>query len=192
MSDHATPETGEDREALWTKINRRTPDDFWDVAVWRHDDWVPGTLDVADRKRIGLHILALAEEFARVKTETGEPVSSPLDRVDVQSKIRRRLHEIRGHGLVSPDSCGVCDQDSDQLARAVFGEDEADDVAEGTTDSLPPCPLRGCVEHRQHGHGTDLRYGPSRLSAARRSPDEPYENKGGMSMHCDPTDGKRI
>lgn len=37
---------------IWSTFNHDTPESFWDVAVWQENGWNPGSLDVADRKRI--------------------------------------------------------------------------------------------------------------------------------------------
>lgn len=47
-------------EQHWTEFDHDTPESFWDVSVWIEDGgrYVTGSLDVADRKRIGLALLA--------------------------------------------------------------------------------------------------------------------------------------
>ena len=51
-----------DAARAWIEFNHNTPEAFWDVAVWREGGWVGGSLDVADRKRIGLALLGFAPQ----------------------------------------------------------------------------------------------------------------------------------
>jgi hypothetical protein len=62
MSENATPDGG--LEARLAAVLRDIPESFWDVAVWVKDgNWLAGSLDVADRKRIATHVtVALASE----------------------------------------------------------------------------------------------------------------------------------
>lgn len=57
-------------EQRWTEFDHDTPESFWDVAVWRDNGWVRGSLDVADRKRIGLALLAAVVRAAPSEATT--------------------------------------------------------------------------------------------------------------------------
>jgi hypothetical protein len=49
-------------ELLWRDFDHNTPAAFWDVATWTDGNWSPGSLDVADRKRIGKALIKYARE----------------------------------------------------------------------------------------------------------------------------------
>lgn len=52
------PESDLAASQAWGSFNHHTPEAFWDVAIWRDGGWFGGSLDVADRKRIALAIIA--------------------------------------------------------------------------------------------------------------------------------------
>lgn len=61
MSDEKSAKGNEpDLQAsqAWSHFNHHTPESFWDVATWRDGGWITGSLDVADRKRIALAVMA--------------------------------------------------------------------------------------------------------------------------------------
>lgn len=52
-------EKNEMAESIWSKISDDLPESFWRASFWMEDgNWTTGSLDVADRRRIGTGIVA--------------------------------------------------------------------------------------------------------------------------------------
>jgi len=67
-------------DAAWVEFDRNTPEAFWDVAIWQEKGWTRGSLDVADRKRIGTALLASHADAAAKILEYADGYYNPLMR----------------------------------------------------------------------------------------------------------------
>lgn len=63
-----------ENEAIWERVRDDIPESFWKVATWLPDgNWASGSLDVADRRRIGMAITQQVNRRVRLLPDKTTP-----------------------------------------------------------------------------------------------------------------------